>query len=105
LQDQGVVRGFVTDVDPSVFGLTLRALVEVKMESTTTAEQFEMRAAATPGVIRALVTTGKYDWVLEVVAADQADLQRIIEALRAGGLTRDTYSRMIASDRRYPLNR
>jgi DNA-binding Lrp family transcriptional regulator len=83
--------------------LTLRALIEVKMESGTTAQQFEARAAATPGVIRAFVTTGRYDWVLEVIARDQEDLQRIIEALRAGGLTRDTYSRIIATDRRFPL--
>lgn len=90
-------------MDPSALGLTLRALIEVKMESFTTAEDFELRAAATPGVLRALVTTGRYDWVLEVAARDQHDLQRIIEALRADGLTRDTYSRIIASDRSFPL--
>lgn len=73
------------------------------MESSTTAAHFEARAASTPGVIRAFVTTGRYDWVLEVVARDQQDLQRIIEALRAGGLTRDTYSRIIATDRHFSL--
>jgi len=104
LQERQVLRGFTADIDPVAFGLTLRALIEVKMESDTTAEQFEKRAAATPGVIRALVTTGRYDWVLEVLARDQKDLQRIIEALRAGGLARDTYSRIIATDRRFGLN-
>ncbi len=105
LRGQGVIQGFTAEIDPSAFGLTLRALIEVKMESSTTAVQFEARAAATPGVVRALVTTGNYDWVLEVVARDQADLQRIVEALRVGGLTRDTYSRVVASDRRFPLAR
>ncbi len=103
LQDRGVVRRFRAEVDPAAFGLTIRALIEVKMESTTSAEQFEARAAATPAVVRAFVTTGRYDWVLECVARDQADLQRIIEALRAGGLTRDTYSRIIATDKHFPL--
>jgi Lrp/AsnC family transcriptional regulator, leucine-responsive regulatory protein len=103
LHDQGVIAGFKADVDPAAFGLTLRALVEVKLEASTTAARFEQLAARTAGVVRALVTTGKYDLLLEVVARDQADLQRIIEELRAGGLTRDTYSRVIASDHRFPL--
>ncbi len=103
LSERRIVRGYHADVDPAAFGLTLQALIEVKMESNTTAEEFEARAAATPGVIRAFVTTGRFDWVLECVARDQQDLQRIIEALRAGGLTRDTYSRIIATDHRFDL--
>lgn len=103
LEESRVIRQFRADVDPNAFGLPLRALIEVKMESGTTAEQFEARAALTPGVVRAFITTGRYDWVLECVARDQQDLQRIIEALRAGGLTRDTYSRIIASDKHFPL--
>jgi Lrp/AsnC family leucine-responsive transcriptional regulator len=103
LQEHGIIKRFTVDIDPSAFGLALHALIEVKMESTTTAERFEARAASTPGVVRAFVTTGRYDWVLEVIARDQQDLQRIIEALRAGGLARDTYSRIIATDRRFPL--
>lgn len=103
LQERRVIRGFHADIDPAAFDLSLRALIEVKMESTTTAEQFETRAAQTPGVVRAFVTTGRYDWLLECVARDQQDLRRIIEALRAGGLTRDTYSTIIATDKTFPL--
>jgi Lrp/AsnC family leucine-responsive transcriptional regulator len=105
LQDQGVIAGFKAEVDPGAFGLALRALIEVKLEGSTTTARFEQLASRTAGVVRALVTTGKYDLLLEVIARDQADLQRIIEELRAGGLTRDTYSRVIASDRRFPLTR
>lgn len=103
LEQSGTIRHFRAEIDPLAFGLALRALIEVKMESTTTAAQFEARLAATPGVVRALVTTGRYDWMLEVLARDQHDLQRIIEALRAGGLTRDTYSRIIASEQHLQL--
>jgi Lrp/AsnC family transcriptional regulator, leucine-responsive regulatory protein len=103
LRERGVIRGFTTNIDPGVFGLTLRALIEVKLESGTTAVQFESRAAATPGVIRAFVTTGRYDWVLEVLARDQLDLQHIVDSLRADGLARETYSRIIATDRHFGL--
>lgn len=105
LEERGIIRSFTADIDAGALGLKLRALIEVKMEASTTAEQFEARAAATPGVVRAMVTTGRYDWILEVIARDQADLQRIIEGLRAGGLTRDTYSRVVATDLRFPLTR
>ncbi|MGD1067674.1 MAG: Lrp/AsnC family transcriptional regulator [Vulcanimicrobiaceae bacterium] len=103
LQANGTIERFTATIDPGALGLPLRALIEVKMESETTAAQFEERAARTPGVLRAFVTTGRYDWVLEVAARDQHDLQRIIEALRAGALTRDTYSRIITVDRRFPI--
>jgi Lrp/AsnC family leucine-responsive transcriptional regulator len=103
LELNGTIRLFRTEIDWAAFGLPLRALIEVKMESTTTAAEFEVRVAATSGVVRALVTTGRYDWVLEVVAVDQHDLQRIIEALRAGGLARDTYSRIVARDSQFEV--
>jgi Lrp/AsnC family leucine-responsive transcriptional regulator len=103
LQESGVIRSFKTEVDPAALGFTLRGIIEVKMESATTAAQFEIHTAAVRGVVRALVTTGRYDWLLEVVARDQGDLQRIIEDVRAGGLTRETESRIIATDRAFPL--
>lgn len=105
LHDQGIIRGFGADVNPSAFGLAMQALIEVKLEASTGAGKFEAVAASTPGVVRVMVTTGNYDCLLEVIARDQADLQRIIEALRTSGLTRDTYSRVVASDRRFPLTR
>ena len=105
LIERRTVRRFTTDVDPAAFGFTLRALIEIKMEAATTASQIEARARETAGVVRAMVTTGRYDWVLEVVAVDLHDLQRIIEAIRAGALTRDTYTRVIATDHHFPIAR
>jgi Lrp/AsnC family leucine-responsive transcriptional regulator len=104
LSESGVIRAFRAEIDPAAVGLTLSALIEVKMEPDTTADAFEARAQSVPGVLRAMVTTGRYDWVLEVAAKDQLDLQRIIEALRTGGLVRDTYSRIVARDRRFALS-
>src|SRR5271170_4334481 len=91
LEESGAIRQFRTEIDPAALGLSLQALIEVKLESTTMAAQFEARAASTPGIVRIMITTGRYDAILEVVVRDQQDLQHIIEALRADGLTRDTY--------------
>ncbi|PZR57847.1 MAG: AsnC family transcriptional regulator [Candidatus Meridianibacter frigidus] len=104
LHEVGVIRRFTAEIDSRHLGVGLQALIEVKMESGVSNEQFEKITAATPGVIRALVTTGRYDWLLEVIAVDQHDLQRIIESLRSGGLTRDTYSRIVTTDRRFKLS-
>jgi Lrp/AsnC family transcriptional regulator, leucine-responsive regulatory protein len=105
LRESGAILGFFAEIAPGEYGLTLRVAIDVKFESTTTGEQFMTCAASTPGVVRAVVTTGPYDCIVEAVARDQADLQRIIEELRSGGLVRETHTRVIASDRRFPLTR
>jgi Lrp/AsnC family transcriptional regulator, leucine-responsive regulatory protein len=103
LVQRRVIRRFSTEIELKHVGLPLRALVEVKLESTTTAQHLQTVAERIPGVLRALITTGRYDVVLEVAATDQEDLQRIIESLRAGGFVRDTYTRVIAGERRFEL--
>ena len=103
LVERGVIRRFTMEVDLKRLGLPVRALIEVKLESTTTAQHLQTLAGRIPGVLRALITTGRYDVVFEVAAADQEDLQRIIEALRVGGLVRDTYTRVIAGERSFTL--
>lgn len=101
LVQRGVIHRFATEIDLKHAGLPLRALIEVKLESTTTAQDLQALAGRISGVLRALITTGRYDVVLEVAASDQEDLQRIIEALRAGGSVRDTYTRVVAGERRF----
>ena len=103
LEESGAIRQFRAEIDPAALGLALRALIEVKLESTTTAAQLEARAASTPEIVRIMITTGRYDAVLEVSVRDQQDLQRIIEALRADGFARDTYSRIITTDQRFDI--
>lgn len=101
MRRRGAIRQFRAEIDPAAFGLALRALIEVKLESTTTAAQLEARAASTPEIVRIMMTTGRYDAVLEAAVRDQQDLQRIIEALRADGFARETYSRIITTDQRF----
>jgi Lrp/AsnC family transcriptional regulator, leucine-responsive regulatory protein len=103
LLESGTILGFFAEIAPQELGLSLRAAIDVKFEASTTGKHFMAHAATIPGVVRAVVTTGPYDCMIEVVVQDQADLQRIIEALRHGGLARETHTRVIASERRFPL--
>lgn len=97
LQERGIIRRFTAELNFERIGLPVHALVEIKLEPAVTAPQFQTHAALIAGVRRALVTTGRYDLMLEVVAADQQDLQRIIEALRQGGLARETYTSVVVA--------
>lgn len=97
LQERGIIRRFTIELNFERIGLPVHALVEIKLEPAVTAPQFQAHAALISGVRRALVTTGRYDLMLEVVAADQQDLQRIIEALRQGGLARETYTSVVVA--------
>lgn len=48
----------------------------------TSAARFEEAIAAIPGIQEATLMTGSYDYMLRVACRDQADLVRLIEALR-----------------------
>ncbi len=95
LLHEQVLRGFHAEVDLTALGLPLQALVDVKMSRDTSAARFEEAIAAIPGVMEASLVTGSYDYMLRVACRDQADLVRLIEALRSEAGVKDTTSRVI----------
>jgi len=61
----------------------------------TSAARFEEAIAAIPGIQEATLMTGSYDYMLRVACRDQADLVRLVEALRERAGVQDTTSRVI----------
>lgn len=96
-----VLLGFHAEVDLAALELPLQALIDIKLLHATSAEQFEAAIASIPGIIEATLMTGAHDYMLRVACFDQADLVRLIEALRARAGVQDTYSRVIL--RRIPV--
>lgn len=90
-----VLKGFSAKVDLAAPGLPLQALVDVKMARETSAARFEEAIAAIPGIQEATLMTGSYDYMLRVACHDQADLVRLMEALRERAGVQDTTSRVI----------
>lgn len=90
-----VLQGFSAKVDLAALGLPLQALVDVKMARDTSATRFEEAIAAIPGIQEATLMTGSYDYMLRVACRDQADLVRLMEALRDRAGVQDTTSRVI----------
>ncbi|MES2153180.1 MAG: Lrp/AsnC family transcriptional regulator [Pseudomonadota bacterium] len=90
-----VLLGFGARVNLAALELRVQAVIDVKMLPTTTAAHFEAVIRTIPGVVEALLLTGSYDYLLRVAVRDHADLERLVEALRAKAGVQDTYSRVV----------
>ena len=101
IQDK-VLLGFHAEVNLVALDLPLQALIDIKLLHATSAAQFEAAIASIPGIIEATLMTGAHDYMLRVACFDQADLVRLIEALRSRAGVQDTFSRVIL--RRFLVN-
>lgn len=103
LERAGIIRGYSADLDPAALGLGLEAYIDVKLRADTPAERFEAAVARIPGVVQLVLTTGGSDYTIRVACIDQADLVRLIEALRTAVPIAETYSRLVLRERHFPL--
>jgi DNA-binding Lrp family transcriptional regulator len=80
LHASGLVRGYRADVDLSVLGLSLQALIAVRLGQHNRADvdSFRSRAPEWPGVISMFHMAGADDYLLHVVARDAEDLREFV---------------------------
>jgi Lrp/AsnC family leucine-responsive transcriptional regulator len=95
LETSGVIRGYHARLDPRALGLSLQAIIDVKMLPGVAAETFEATLRTIPGVIDATLMTGSFDYMVRVACADQEALVRLNENLRARGGVQDTNTRLM----------
>jgi Lrp/AsnC family transcriptional regulator, leucine-responsive regulatory protein len=95
LQADRVLEGFSARVNLAALELTVQAYIDVTMRPETSSAHFETVIQSIPGVVEASLLTGNYDYLLRVACRDHADLERLIEALRAHAGVQDTHSRVI----------
>lgn len=81
LEATGVIRRYVTEFDLKSLGLSIAALVfvELTINSTENAAKFEGAVKVIRRVQECSVLTGRYDYLLKVVAADLADYEKLIK--------------------------
>lgn len=80
LRDRGVIRGFRADIDPAALGLTLQALITVRL-GTHGREQvrgFEATARSLPNVLTAFHVAGADDYLLHVAVASAGALRELV---------------------------
>lgn len=80
LEADGVIRSYVTLLDPAAIGLPVSVFVHVTLEKQVddALEAFEQRVTARPEVMECYLMTGDSDYLLRVVAPDLESYQRFL---------------------------
>ncbi len=81
LEDDGVIKGYRAELDLDKIGLGISALVfiQLTLNSTANGEQFEQAISRIQRVQECFVLTGRYDYLLRVVAQDLSDYEQLVK--------------------------
>ncbi|MBW8487697.1 Lrp/AsnC family transcriptional regulator [Actinomadura parmotrematis] len=90
LKEAGVIRRITAELDPDLAGFPLRAYVSVTLaRHTPTAERaFQAALQDIPQVVVAEVVAGETDLLIQIVARDVPELQRVLTRLSVHGAQR-----------------
>jgi Lrp/AsnC family transcriptional regulator, leucine-responsive regulatory protein len=89
LEQRGVITGYTARVAPAAVGYRLRAVVRIKVHGSLYDKVSEVLSRQ-PQIVRCLRVTGESCYVMEIVAVDMPDLERITSELaRVGSITTD----------------
>ena len=77
----GVIRSFAPAVDPTALGYPVTAFCTVEIRQGKGHGPVVEHLTAIPEVLEAHTITGSGDLVLRIVARDNADLQRVLDAI------------------------
>ncbi|WP_254780553.1 Lrp/AsnC family transcriptional regulator [Arthrobacter woluwensis] len=77
LQDQGIITGFTTKIDPLKAGLRSSAYVTLKVRQHSWRE-LRAKLSGIPEVHHVALVGGDFDVILLVRAVDNADLRRVV---------------------------
>lgn len=80
LEERGVIRRYVTLLDPVKVGLTVSVFIQVTLEKQveTALDRFERAIRERPEVMECYLMTGDSDYLIRVVVPDVPALERFI---------------------------
>jgi DNA-binding Lrp family transcriptional regulator len=81
LQARGVITSYGPDIAPAALGYGVTAFVTLEIRQAGGHDPVAARLALIPEVLEAHTITGAGDMLCRVVARDNADLQRVIDAI------------------------
>ena len=89
LEQEGVIRGYTTVIDPHVFGWHAEAFVDLYCEGRMPGEAIKRAVVDEPRVVAAHTVAGESSALLHVMAEDTKDLEQVLERIRSTqGVTR-----------------
>jgi DNA-binding Lrp family transcriptional regulator len=98
LQDIGVIRGFYADIDPAAIGLSMQAMISVRLQSNARGKirSFIQQVRRKPQVMDVYFLAGGDDFILHVAARDTEDLRSfVVENLNADADVAGTQTSLI----------
>ena len=80
LEERGVIRGYRALLEPQALGLHVQALVLINLDRHQAGPigEFEDRIRAVPGVKACYHITGRYDYMLHLIARDIDHLRELV---------------------------
>jgi DNA-binding Lrp family transcriptional regulator len=80
LEDEGVIRGYHADLDPSKLGYTITvfALVSLKSQAEDALRGFEEHMRTLPEVRECHMLNGEIDFILKIVSRDLQSFQEFL---------------------------
>ena len=86
LRESGVIRGFHADVDPTLTGRPIQAMVQVRMQSHARGQltEFMQEVSRLPGVRNTYLLGGAHDFFIHVATADTDELREFVIAHLSG---------------------
>ena len=81
LEERGYFKGFKAVVNPEKLGLGVQALVSVSLgqHSTQTIRPFEQAVQSIPNIMTCYHVTGRFDYILQVVAQNLKELGILVK--------------------------
>jgi len=81
MQRRGVITGYGPDIDPAAIGHPVTAFITVELTQAGGRNEVAERLAVIDEILEAHTITGAGDVLCRAVARDNADLQRVIDAI------------------------
>ncbi len=97
LLDAGVLRGFTAVVDPGALGWGTEAFVEVHCRGNVSPARIRAGLVPLPEVVAAYMVSGAADAIVHLRAGGIADLETVLERLRAVDFVDRTVSTVVLS--------
>lgn len=81
LEEQGIISGYRAEIEPRALGLEVTALVLLRLDSheRKAHDAFVEAAAKLPAITECLMTTGRLDYVIRVLARSLSHYESIIK--------------------------
>ena len=82
LKDTGIIKGYTATVDRKAFGFALTVFIHIKLSHHTEdiITNFERHIRASERVLDCFLMTGRWDYMLRVVALDLEDYERFVRS-------------------------